>query len=60
METRRRAGARRASSTVILAVSGGLCAFLLRRNANEARVATEAEALAGPAGDVAVAQAGDA
>jgi len=45
---------------VILAVSGGLCAFLLRRNAQEARVATEAKAPAGPAGDVAVAQAGDA
>ncbi|HEY5472964.1 MAG TPA: hypothetical protein VIK32_07215, partial [Candidatus Limnocylindrales bacterium] len=45
---------------VILAVSGGLCAFLLRRNAKEARVATEADAPAGPAGDVAVAQAGDA
>ena|SRR5665647_3123496 len=39
---------------------GGRCASLLRRNAQEARVATEAEAPAGPAGDVAVAQAGDA
>lgn len=45
---------------VILAVSGGLCAFLLRRNGKEARVATEAEAPAGPAGEVAVAQTGDA
>ena len=45
---------------VILAVSGGLCAFLLRSNAKEARVATEADAPAGHAGDVAVAQTGDA
>ena len=45
---------------VILAVSGGLCAFLLRRNAKTARVPTKAEAPAGSAGDAAVAQAGDA
>jgi EmrB/QacA subfamily drug resistance transporter len=38
---------------VILAVIGGLCALLLRRSAEGARVGTEAGASAGPAGDVA-------
>ena len=45
---------------VILAVIGGLCAFLLRRNAKEERVATAAEAPAGSSVGAAVAQAGDA
>ncbi|MCX6362723.1 MAG: DHA2 family efflux MFS transporter permease subunit [Actinobacteria bacterium] len=45
---------------VILAVSGGLCAFLLRRSAKEASVAVEAAAAEAPAEDVAVAQAGNA
>jgi len=46
---------------VILAVIGGLCAFLLRRPvAEEEGVVTEAETPAGPAGDIVVAQAGDA
>jgi len=45
---------------VILAVIGGLCAFLLRRNAKAARVPEEAEASTGSSVDAAVAQAGDA
>ncbi len=46
--------------SAILAVSGGLCAFLLRRNANASRVAMETETPAGSAAGAAVAQAGDA
>jgi EmrB/QacA subfamily drug resistance transporter len=45
---------------VILAVIGGLCAFLLRRNASEARVSAPADAPAGSPGDAPVAQASDA
>jgi MFS family permease len=46
---------------VILAVIGGLCAFLLRRPAAaEEGVVLEAETPAGPAVDIVVAQAGDA
>jgi len=45
---------------VILAVIGGLCAFLLRRNVKEESVATQAQAPAEAAEDVAVAQSGNA
>ncbi len=45
---------------VILAVIGGLCAFLLRRDATAARVPTEAEAPAGSSVEAVVAQTGDA
>jgi EmrB/QacA subfamily drug resistance transporter len=45
---------------VVLAVIGGLCAFLLRRNAREARVPMEAKAPAGSSVEAAVAQTGDA
>jgi hypothetical protein len=46
--------------TAIIAVIGGLCAFLLRRRAPKARVATHADTPAGSTVDAAVAQAGDA
>ena len=45
---------------VILAAIGGLCAFLLRRDVQEASLAADAEVPAGSAVDAAVAQAGDA
>jgi len=45
---------------VIIAAIGGLCAFLLQRNAKQAEVAVEAQSPAGLAAEVAVAQTGDA
>jgi EmrB/QacA subfamily drug resistance transporter len=45
---------------VIIAVVGGLCAFLLRRNATEASVVATADAPREPAEEVAVAQVGNA
>ena len=45
--------------TVIIAVIGGLCAFLPRRRAPKARVATHADTPAGSTVDAAVAQADD-
>jgi EmrB/QacA subfamily drug resistance transporter len=45
---------------VIIAVLGGLCAFLLRRNAKGATVVTQEAAPVASAGDVPVAQTGNA